>query len=296
MSEARRANHGCHVPLNLDGVGEYMSKASTPGPGGHRRAPHPGVGRWRAIAGLAAGLCLLAACTVPEKSPAGATPSTSAPAPAPAAAEPGATVQVTVPGLGGSAPAVIGSGGQNPGSAGSGAEPVQTIAIDPAACGGCTQLASHKDVRDGLSAVFVAVKGRAALLSVDAGGAVKQVANVPYGTTFAPPAGGALPCDSAGRCLVIGKTADGKTIGSAFTLDAGGGWTDVSPPGGFRSDTDRGQVVDLDGEPGIAVQTTGEGRTVWSVYAWDSDSYQLVGCAPDGDLDLTKLSPDVCVS
>lgn len=249
------------------------------------------------IAALTLGVVVLAGCTVPENSQSTSTgssiPATAPPTTATAA---GPAVQVTVPALSG-ADTVISSAPASSEVSVVSQAPVQTVAVDPAGCGGCTQLASHKDVREGLSAVLVTVKGRAALLSIDGSGAIKQVANVPYGSTFPAPPNGVLPCDSAGRCLVIGRTTEGKAIGSAFQLGAGGGWTDVSATGGFQSATDRGQVVDLDGEPGIAVQATGSGRTVWSVYAWGgSDGYQLVGCVPDGPLNLDQLSPESCIS
>ncbi|GGL90203.1 hypothetical protein [Nakamurella endophytica] len=172
------------------------------------------------------------------------------------------------------------------------------MAVTLANCPGCTVLATRADVAGGYSAALVDTGAhRAALVSVSAGGEVGRALNVPYGADFPAPAGGALPCDSGGRCIVLASTTEGTAVASAFQLAADGSWSDVTQDGGLVSSTPVARVVDLDGEPGIAVHGGRGDATVWVVYAWGGDGYGVVGCAPAGpDLDPSALSAEQCPS
>jgi hypothetical protein len=147
------------------------------------------------------------------------------------------------------------------------------------------------------AALVRSAQGGALLVSLHPDGSVGSAANVAYGTSFQSSAGGVLPCDSDGRCLVIGQDANGHAIGSAWALATSGAWTDVSIPGGFPSATAAAQVVDLNGEPGIAVQDVAAGTTVWTVYGWTGAEYEVVGCSAAGPSpDTAALDPGTCLS
>ena len=168
-------------------------------------------------------------------------------------------------------------------------------------CAKCQVLATRAGVRAGFSAALIApAQGRAALVSMRPDGSVGGVINIPYGSSFPSPAGGALPCDDAARCLVTALRPDGHAVVSAWQLGDGGGWTDVSIAGGFVSLTGRAGPVDLDGGLGVGVQVAASdsaGGVAWLVYAWSGQGYAVLGCTADGvEPDVGALSPDNCPS
>ena len=173
------------------------------------------------------------------------------------------------------------------------------LPISLANCDGCSVLATHRGVSGDLSAALVGTPaGRAILLSVGPDGQVKGVIGVPYGASFAAPAGGVLPCDGEARCAVKGTQTDGRAILSAFELTGNGAWRDVSGDDAFPSATERAGVIDLGGELGLAVQDQGDGAAVWMLYQWSGDRFTVAGCAPDGDSPPSagQVSQDLCLS
>ncbi len=239
-----------------------------------------------------------------------------------AADQGGSKLLVTVPGLGASASDVPGSSGlavetvtsissptsiNSPTSVGAAAPPAVTSATPPAApstvavqlvgCQDCAVLATNSNVVGAVSAALISTEGRAALLSVNAAGAVLGVLNVPYGVTFPAPAGGELACGAGGRCIVVAAQSDGHPILSAFQLAADGGWRDLSGNTGFVSGTAKGQAVAIEDALGVAIQVTDGSTTVWTVLAWDGSRFSSLGCAPDADSpDLAALNPAACLS
>lgn len=219
----------------------------------------------------APGTTTTAATTAPETAPAAQPPTQPASQPA---AQPATT-----------APALSPSG--------------DGLTIQLANCDGCTVLATHRDVVNGLSAALVASPGgRALLLSVRGDGTAAGVINVPYGAGFPTPPGGILPCDGQGHCAVQGVQTDGRALLSAFALTDTGAWRNISGDDAFPSVTDRAAVVDLDGQLGLAVQDQGTGDPIWLLYRWLGDRFTVAGCAPDGDApaSVDAVSPDQCLS
>ncbi len=158
-------------------------------------------------------------------------------------------------------------------------------------------LATRSAVAPGLSAALIGTsQGRAVLVAVRANGAVAGAVNVPYGSQFPAPAGGALPCE-AGQCVVIAKQSDANAIASAFALSASGSWTDVSGPEGFASQTPLARTLVLPTGLAIAVQDRAGGVTVWTVRGWDRARYSVIGCAAaTGTLAPQALSMATCLA
>ncbi|MBM9467927.1 hypothetical protein [Nakamurella leprariae] len=164
--------------------------------------------------------------------------------------------------------------------------------VDLSACPGCAVLASAAGVQGALGAALITTGGRALLVSVDAGGALRGTINVPYGTAFAADA---LRCDPAARCIVVGRQGDGRAVLSAFQLTTTGAWRDVSGNDAFPSGTDQGRAVDLGGgELGIAVQDGSADPALWLVFGWSGDRYTVIGCS--AELDVAALDPATCRS
>lgn len=170
--------------------------------------------------------------------------------------------------------------------------------VSLANCEGCTVLATHREVTGDQSAALVGTSaGRAILLSVGGDGQVNGVVGVPYGAAFAAPDGGVLACAQS-RCVVVGRQSDGRAILSAFELTSSGAWRDISGDDAFPSATERGAVVDLGGELGIAVQDQGNGPAVWMLYTWGGDRFAVLGCTADGAApsSIDAVSPEQCLS
>jgi hypothetical protein len=180
------------------------------------------------------------------------------------------------------------------------AKPGGAVTVELSNCAGCTVIATHRDVSGDLSAALVTTSKGAVLLSVRPDGSPAGIINVPYGASFPSPAGGALPCDSASRCIVTGRQPDGTAILSAFELSADGAWRDMSGSDAFPSATAQGRAADLNGDGvlEIAVQESGDDRTNWMVFSWSGDRFTLLGCAPVSDTlpSAGDLSPDGCLS
>lgn len=130
-------------------------------------------------------------------------------------------------------------------------------------------------------------------MAIRADGSSASILAVPYGVTFPTPPGGVLPCDSGGRCLISATTGDGGVV-TAFGLGDDGRLTDLSPPDGFVSVGVPAQILDLDGEPGVAVLEVPGSEPVWTVYSWSGDTYGPVGCTTGSSPDLAELSLVLC--
>ncbi len=164
-------------------------------------------------------------------------------------------------------------------------------------CPDCTVLGAVAAVRPGLAAVLVRTGAKALILSADPAGAIVQAQNIPYGTAFPVSPDGRLPCGRDARCIVTAALPDGRGILSAFELTEQGQWLDRSGTGGFVSATPRAVPVALEDRFGVAVQVSGDGRTVWQVLGWDGSRYSSIGCAPDAAApDLSVLSSAECLS
>lgn len=159
--------------------------------------------------------------------------------------------------------------------------PVATVAVDLAACDGCTVIGVAPGVRNGLAAALATAPRGAVLLATRADGTVSGAINVPYGVTFRAP-NGPLPCDGSGRCFVIGDQG-GEAVVSAFSLGPDGTWRDVTAAGGFRSATGTVAIRDFtdDGLLDIAVQARQPRGVLWVVHAWSGDRFAVAGCALD---------------
>ena len=121
-------------------------------------------------------------------------------------------------------------------------------------------------------------------------------ANVTYGTSFPTPAGGQLPCDASGRCIVIAQQADGTAIASAYQVNAAGTWSDVTGPAGMTSVTAVARTLTVGDGIGVAVQDEADGSTVWIVYGWDGQGFAVKGCTASAEPDSSNLSMDSCLS
>lgn len=174
------------------------------------------------------------------------------------------------------------------------------VTVDLSGCPGCTVIATHRAVAGSLSAALATNARGAVLLSVHADGGVAGAINVPYGATFPTPSGKSLPCDDSGRCIVNGRQSDGHAILSAFHLDPGGSWRDVSGDDGFPSATATGLATDVDGDGllDIAVQESAGDLTDWMVLTWSGGHFTVLGCAvASGPVPpASELSRDVCLS
>lgn len=281
-----------------------------------------------AAAGALAAVLVTAGCTVPV---AGSAPSSTAVAPpASSSVVPAVSGQVvTVPGLGAvtsaaatSAPsssaAELPPSSTSAPSASSAAEPVlptppsatagpssaptpvpavtgRTAEVDlSGTCPECSVLSSRAEVVGELSMAVVSMPGgRTAAMAIRSDGSSASILAIPYGITFPTPAGGVLPCDSGGRCLVAATTPDGGVV-TALGLGADGKLTDLSPPDGFVSVGVPAQIVDLDGEPGVAVLEVPGTEPVWTVYSWIGDTYGPAGCTTGSTPDLAELAMSLC--
>lgn len=253
----------------------------------------------------------------------GSLESTAAEAATPAGAV--TKLQVTVPGLGGSAPVAESDTASAATAGDSAAPPTDTAVAAPSTdaedgvaveassaaptspaggadvqlvgCEDCQVLGTHADVVAGYSAALISQGGRAAVISVDPAGGLVGIMAVPYGVTFAVQPGGRLACGAGGRCLVVAAQSDGRVVLSAFALGADGNWTDLSGSGGFVSATTKGLPVALEDALGAAVQVTDGTTTVWNVLAWNGSAFATLGCGPDGDApDLATLELANCLS
>ena len=156
-------------------------------------------------------------------------------------------------------------------------------------------LGTHKEVVTGFSAALINAGGRVALVSVRSNGAIGSATNVVNGATFPAIPGGLLPCDLGGRCMVIALESDGTAVVSAYTLGADGQWSAAGDA--VSSATSAAVSLDLDGDTGFAVQSSANGLTVWTVYAWKEDGFTPVGCSPNGKQpDVAVMSLDTCLS
>jgi hypothetical protein len=235
---------------------------------------------------LAAALCLGGCGSAPAATVATAVSTSSS--------ADGTRIPVTVPALG-DEPSIAASAAPAPTSRVDSSVP--TVAVKLVNCADCTVIATHADVVPGYSAALITSDGRGALLSVDGGGTVVGITNVPYGTTFAVPPDGQLTCGAGGRCVVLAAQPDGRAILSAFALGSSGAWVDLTGSTGFVSATARGQAVSIEGAVGVAIQVSDGTTTVWTVLAWNGQAFNSIGCTADATTpDLTALTPDACLS
>lgn len=242
---------------------------------------------------------------------AGAAPRSTSAAPLPAVATTSAApavdpvapaVTVTVPGL--TAPRTetgtraVGGGVINETETAEDSETAD-VAVDLTTCRGCREvLATAPQVAGQWAAALVSTRRGAVLVAVAPDGSAGKPQAVTHGAVFEAPADGALPCDADGRCIVLARQRDGDAIASAYLLGADGTWLDLSGENAFPSATDRAAVIDVAGEPGIAVQESGGGRTGWIVLTWSGARYTVYGCAADPRRTPTvaELSLEACLS